>query len=94
MRTEIHHIKENVHEACGKETMKVQADIDKNIYNYFFMHVIAYSHGSRQAMVTFFFQRLFEQCIEEGIPPVWDEKNGEKLLEILNRLNFNKPTHE
>lgn len=90
-KTEIQHFKHNVHEVCGKRIVKVQADIDKNIYDYFFMHVIAYSYGARQAIITFFFQRLYEECMDQKIPAVWDEENGQKVLAILNRLNFNEP---
>lgn len=67
---------------------RIQADLDKDIYDYFFKHVIAWTHGSRQAIINFTFQRLFEECQELGIPRVWDENNGAILVEILNRLNF------
>jgi len=89
--TEINGIKHNVHEHCGKEVIRVQADIDRNIYDFFFRHVIPYSHGSRQAIITFFFQRFYEQCVKEGIEPRWDEEYDKKVIDILNRLNFNDP---
>jgi len=89
--TDLNGITHNVHEVCGKQVVRVQADIDKNIYDYFFRHVIAYSHGSRQALITFFFQRFYDECKKQGIAMVWDEDNGTKLTEILNRLNFNAP---
>lgn len=90
-KTQLQHLKHNVHEVCGKDTAIVQGHIDRHIYDYFFRHVIAYSHGSRQAIITFFFQRLYEECREEGIPEVWDEENAQRVLEVLNRLNFNPP---
>lgn len=90
-KTELQNLKHNVHEVAGKEVIRVQADIDKKVFDYFFMHVIAYTHGARQAIITFFFQRLYEECKDQGIPEVWDEENSQKVLEILNRLNFNEP---
>jgi hypothetical protein len=78
---------------CGQEVVRVQADIDKKIYDYFFHHLVAYTHGARQAMITFFFQRLYEECQLRGIPEVWDESNHKILKEILNNLNFDQP-HE
>lgn len=81
-------ITHNVHEVCGKEVIRVQAEIDRNIYDYFFRHVLAYSHGSRQAMITFFFQRLYEECLAEKIPCRWDEEFADKVVNMLNRLNF------
>ena len=90
-KTELLHLKHNVHEVCGQEVIRVQADIDKKIYDYFFMHVVAYTHGARQAMITFFFQRFYEECVAQGIKPVWDENNGPVIVEILNRLNFKAP---
>jgi hypothetical protein len=77
-----------VHKVCGKDVVRVQADIDKEIYDYFFHHVIAYSYGTRQAVIAFFFQRLYEACKEADIPKVWDPENSTKFLEILNNLNF------
>jgi hypothetical protein len=68
--------------------VRVQADIDKEIYDYLFNHVIAFSHGSRQAMITWFFQKFYEECQRQGLAKVWDEDNGDKLTKILNNLNF------
>jgi hypothetical protein len=89
-KTTLQNLKQNVHEHCGVNVNRVQGDIDRNVWNYFFLHVIAYTHGSRQVIINFFFQRLYEQCLIEGIPPVWDEGSADKLLEILNRLNFDE----
>jgi hypothetical protein len=87
-KTELLNLKHNVHEVCGQAVVRVHGDIDKKVYDYFFMHVIAYTHGARQSLITFFFQRLYEACLDEGIPPVWDEESGPKILALLNRLNF------
>lgn len=85
-------LKHNVHEVCGRAVVRVQADIDKEIFDYFFHHVLGYSHGSRQALITFFFQSLYEEFQRQGIQKVWNEENetNGKLLEIINRLNFNE----
>jgi hypothetical protein len=87
MTTKLNAITHNVHEAATK-VERVQGDIDSYVYDYFFKHVICWTHGSRQAIINFMFQRLFEECQELGIPRVWDEENGPKIVEILNRLNF------
>lgn len=92
MSTKLNSITHNVHEKAVK-VERVQGDLDSFVYDYFFKHVICWTHGSRQALINFFFQRLFEECQELEIPRVWDEDNGPKIVEILNRLNF-KEHHE
>jgi hypothetical protein len=88
MPTKLNAINHNVHEKCGEAVERVQGDIDRDVYDYFFRHVICYTHGSRQALINFFFQRFFEECQELGLPRVWDENNHFVIVEILNRLNF------
>lgn len=87
MPTKLNSITHNVHEQAVR-VERVQGDIDSFVYDYFFKHVVCFTHGSRQALINFFFQRLYEECIELDIPRVWDEENGPKIVEILNRLNF------
>ena len=89
MKTELQHLKHNVHEVAGKEVVRVQANLDKKVYDYFFRHLCAYTHGARQAIINFILQRLYEECQARGIPAVWDEESGEVLRKILNELNFN-----
>jgi hypothetical protein len=91
--TKLNAIDHNVYEGCKLEdgtAKRVQANTATDVYNYFFRHVLIGNHGCVQAMVNFFFQRLFEECITQGIPPVWpdDDPNGKRIVEILNRLNF------
>jgi len=83
-------LKHNLHEVCGKAVDRVQADISREVYDYFFLHVLGHVHGSRQALIIFFFQQLYEEFQAQGIPQVWDEEleTSGKLLEIINRLNF------
>lgn len=87
--TQLHSFKHNVHEYCGTNVARVQADLDLKVFQYFFFHVIAHEHGSRQNLINFFFQRLYEECQNQNLPAVWDEDSGAKLLTILNNLNFN-----
>lgn len=87
MPTKLNSITHNVHEQAVRFE-RVQGDLDSFVYDYFFKHVICFTHGSRQALINFFFQRLYEECIELDIQRVWDEDNGPKIVEILNRLNF------
>lgn len=91
--TKIENLKHNVHGSAAY-VMRVQADIDRTVYDYLFNHIAAYNHGARQNLTTFFFQRLYEECQRLGIPRVWDETSEAKLVEVLNRLNFAelKPT--
>ncbi len=84
----LENLKHNVHKKCGKDVVRIQADIDKEIYDYIFHHVIAYTYGSRQCIIAFFFQRLYEHCLKIGIPKVWDDDTSKKFLETLNNLNF------
>lgn len=89
-------LKHNVHKICGQDVVRVQADIDRKVYDYFFLHTIAYTHGSRQAIIAFFFQKFYDACRAVGIPPVWDETSAPRVLELLNKLNFNnneRPQH-
>jgi hypothetical protein len=92
--TKLSSITHNVHENCGDNVKRVQGDIASDVYDYFFFHVLAGNHGSRQAMINFFFQRLYEQCVTEGIRPIWEDvdTNGERVVNILNRMNFDGPT--
>lgn len=68
----------------------VQAWIDPDVFKYFFRQLLAGERGPRQSLIVYFFQRYYEACVEAGIKPVWDEENEEKLLAILQRLNFNE----
>jgi hypothetical protein len=88
--TELKSLTHNVHEHCGTRVVRVQGDIDLDVASYFFNHVIPFKHGARKGFINFFFQRLYEACKEQGIPPVWDENSERRLLELLNRLNFDK----
>lgn len=40
-------------------------------------------------MISLLFQRLHEACVLNGIAPVWDEENEDRVNEVLQRLNFN-----
>jgi hypothetical protein len=88
--TRLNAINHNIHEACGTRVDRVQADLDSDIYDYFFHHVLCSIHGSRQALINFFFQKLFDECQEQGIPRVWNDEDlmGQKIVDIVNRLNF------
>jgi hypothetical protein len=66
----------------------VQGDIDPKIFNYFFRHCLTGDRGPRQAMICTFFQRFYEACVLEGIAPVWDETNEQRINDVLMRLNF------
>lgn len=88
-KTQLNNFKHNVHESAGKYVARVQGDIDREIYAYFFHHLVPWGFGARQAIINFFFQRLYEECLERGIPPVWNETSEQTLLDILNNINFN-----
>jgi hypothetical protein len=89
--TKLENITHNVHEICGNKVERIQADMDRDVYKFFFHHVLAGNWGCRQAMINFFFQRLFEACLEQGIKPVWEDvdTNGQRVVDLLNRMNFN-----
>lgn len=74
--------------AKAESRNEISGRIDSKVFNYFFRQVIPGERGPRQALICFFFQRLFEACVKEGIEPVWDEENEAKVNAVLQRLNF------
>lgn len=70
---------------------RVMADLDANVWNYFFKGVFPGTKGPRQAMICTFFLKFYEACQKEGIVPLWDVDNEEKVGAILRQLNFNPP---
>lgn len=82
------------HASLGDAREYVCGRIDRNIFNYFFKHVLPGDRGPRQAIIATLFQRFYEACLTEGIAPGWnpDESNERRVNEILQRLNFNPPT--
>ncbi len=78
----------------GEPVVHITGYLKQEVYDYFFKHVIAYNRGVKVALISFFFQRLYEEFQAREIPAVWDEENNERVLQILNQLNFNEPnTH-
>lgn len=73
----------------AKDKVTISGKIGKPCFNYFFRQVLPCHHGARQAMISLFFQRLHEACVLNGIAPVWDEDNEDRVNEVLQRLNFN-----
>lgn len=70
---------------------KVAGTIDASHHDYFVRHVLAGEHGSVQAILSHFWSKFYDYCTTVAkIPPVWniDNKNPERLAEILSRLNF------
>lgn len=84
---------ENVH-ANLLEVERVQGNIDKKVFNFFFRGALVGDRGPRQAFITYFYQKFYEACLESGIQPVWDEDNEAKIAAVLHRLNFNEPRTE
>ena len=74
---------------AGKEVVRVQADLDKKVYDYFFVTFAHIPTVQGKLLLIFILQRLYEECQSRGIPAVWDEESGEVLRKILNELNFN-----
>lgn len=72
------------------EVTRVQADIDKVIFDYLFTNVVPHVYGSRQAIIHFFFKRLYKACLDAGIPPHWDDEGERKFVDLLKQLNFNE----
>jgi hypothetical protein len=68
----------------------VQGDLDPKVFDYFFRHCLTGERGPRQAMICTFFQKFYEACVLEGITPVWDETNEERINNVLQRLNFSQ----
>lgn len=74
--------------ACGQSVERVQANIDRKIFNYFFRHVLAGDRGNRQALISTFFQKFYAACVAAGIAQTYDPDNESKLITVLGRLNF------
>lgn len=70
----------------------VQTRLPDNVFNYFFLEAFAGEHGLRFAIVSIFFQALYEECQKRGIPARWEPDNISQLAEILSNLNFSCPT--
>lgn len=66
----------------------VQGRIDKKVFDYFFRRCLTGDRGPRQAFITFFYQKFYEACVLDGIAPVWDETNEQRINAVLQRLNF------
>lgn len=67
----------------------ISGKIGRKCFEYFFIQVLPCHWGARQAMISLLFQRLHEACVLNGIAPVWDEENEDRVNEVLQRLNFN-----
>lgn len=70
---------------------RVMADLDKDVWDYFFKGVFPGTKGPRQAMICTFFLKFYEACQKENIVPIWDVDNESKVAAVLQRLNFNPP---
>jgi hypothetical protein len=70
---------------------RVMADLDAQVWDYFFKGVFPGTKGPRQALICTFFQRFYEACQKENIVPIWDVDNESKVAGVLARLNFNSP---
>lgn len=77
----------NVH-ADAQDTHFVQARIDSKVFEYFFRRCLTGDRGPRQAFITFFYQKFYEACVLDGIAPIWDESNEQRINAVLQRLNF------
>lgn len=77
------------HDLEHKEKVTISGKIGLDCFNYFFRKVLPCHWGARQAMISLMFQRLHEACVLNGIAPVWDEENEDRVNEVLQRLNFN-----
>lgn len=73
------------------DTGRVQANLDEDVYNYFFRHVFAGDRGVKQAVINQTFKALYEECQRAGIPAEWSPENQQHVADILNRINFTAP---
>lgn len=70
----------------------VMGRIRHTIFKYFFQGgIFAGDRGPRNALIVFFFHKLYNECRKEsefGEDPRWDETNETRLMTILARMNF------
>lgn len=78
----------------GSQDCRVQANLDGEVFRYFFRGVFAGDRGPRATLICLFFQALYEECRNAGIPDTWDEDSERRVAEIMSRLNFNEPKTE
>lgn len=78
---------QDVYADCPKR-MTVSGRVSEDCFNYFFRNVLPGERGPRQAMIAKFFQAFHEACVLNGIAPVWDETNEDRVNEVLQRINF------
>lgn len=69
-------------------TCRINADLDRACYDYFFRGIFAGEVGPKQAMVCTFFAAIHQACLTEGISPVWDQENEQRVATVLSRINF------
>lgn len=79
----------NVHRD-DSDPQRVQADIAKPVWTYFFRGIFRGDPGVRTALIAYFFEQLYQECLKhpELDPNTWDESNEQRIAEILYRLNF------
>ena len=73
---------------------RVMADLPDSVFNYFFNPdgpgALTHVRGARQALIAQFFQKLYEECISEGIPPRWEPETESRIQGMMDRLVFNE----
>lgn len=83
------------HDIPVAEKYLVQARIRKEIFEFFFCRVLVGERGPRNALIVFFFHKLWQACKPVfGEKPVFDFDNEAKLMQVLLRMNFDEPQQQ
>jgi hypothetical protein len=77
--------------AGADSSTRININIEPRAFVFFFRGCLAGDRGAAGALTNTFFTKLHEACVAEGVSPTWDPDNNGKLIDILNRLNFNPP---
>jgi hypothetical protein len=62
--------------------------VSKDAHDQFFRRMFPGSKGLANALVTTFFHKLHAACLADGIPQQFELDNEQRLLIIIERLNF------
>lgn len=73
------------------EQKAITGKISKQVFDDFFVHMLAGNHGACRSLVSIFFQKLHAHAINDlKIPVIWDDENPGHFALIMSRLNFNE----
>lgn len=75
-----------------RDPRNVYINLPSHVFEYFFCHVLAGSHGSQQAIGSVFFKKLYDYLTNDlKLPKCYDPDNSELIARVLERISFAEP---